>query len=113
MSDTTRLQRHIAIMSDACIEGAVVYRAERDDNRSADAPIDDNWERRSDIPTNWNWFKYDYRVVLPKVVDFEAIGECGCYIDRIAAGAAQGAYNNPADAIALIRTQLDIIVSKL
>lgn len=113
MSAQARVARHAAIMTDALVEGAVVYRAERDDNRPANAPIDDNWERRSEIPTNFNWFKYDYRVVLPQAVDFESIGECASTIDNIAAGAVRGAYSNTSDAVALIRAQLDLIASKL
>lgn len=39
------------------------FRAERNDDRPYNQEIDGYFNRCEEVPTNWNFFKYDYRAV--------------------------------------------------
>lgn len=108
-----RVLRHIAIMQAALEPGAVVYRADRDDNRSADAPMGDEWERRDEVPTNFNWYKYDYRVVTPPAIDVEEMSAAANRVRAIVNGVMNNAYDNKDVARTLLRGELEQMLSKL
>lgn len=108
-----RVLRHIAIMQAAIQPGAVVYRADRDDNRSADAPMGDEWERRDEVPTNFNWYKYDYRVVLPAPLDVDDLSAAANRVRAIIGGVSNNAYDNIETARTLLRGELEQMLSKL
>jgi hypothetical protein len=110
----SRVQRHIAVMTASLEPNAIVYRAERNDDRSAHEPItSDVWTQCESKPTNFNWFKYDYRVVTAPVFDWNPILEATRRANEIAASADAGAYENADDAKRLLKAELEAIVSKL
>lgn len=108
-----RVQRHIAIMTDALRDNAVVYRAERNDDRPVNSPIDDEWTQCESKPTNFNWYKYDYRVVTAPVFDWQGVVSATQRARDIAGSAYAGAYENADDAKRLLKAELEAIVSKL
>lgn len=109
-----RVQRHIAIMQAALQPGAVVYRADRNDNRPADSSLDsDEWERRDEVPTNFNWYKYDYRCVVPAPLDVEDLSAAANRVRAIIGGVSNNAYDNIETARTLLRGELEQMLTKL
>ena len=110
----SRVQRHIAIMTAALADDAVVYRADRNDDRPAAQEIDPSvWTKCESKPTNYNWFKYDYRVVTAPVFDWDAIVESTQRARDIAGSAYNGAYENIDDAKRLLKAELEAVIAKL
>lgn len=110
----SRVQRHIAVMTASLEPNAIVYRADRNDDRSAHEPItSDVWTQCESKPTNFNWFKYDYRVVSAPVFDWNPILEATRRANEIAAGADAGAYENTDDAKRLLKAELEAVIAKL
>lgn len=110
----SRVQRHIAVMTASLEPNAIVYRAERNDDRSAHEPItSDVWTQCESKPTNFNWFKYDYRVVSEPPFDWQEIVSATQRARDVAGSAYAGAYENTDDAKRLLKAELEAIVSKL
>lgn len=109
-----RVQRHIAIMTAALDPNAVVYRADRNDDRPASQEIDPFvWTKCESKPTNYNWFKYDYRVVTAPAFDWQEIVDATQRARDVAGSAYSGAYDNADDAKRLLKAELEAIVAKL
>jgi len=109
-----RVQRHIAIMTAALDPNAIVYRAERNDDRPVSQEIDPyEWTECESKPTNYNWFKYDYRVVSGPVFDWSDIAVATQRARDIAASAEADAYDNTDDAKRLLKAELEAIIAKL
>jgi hypothetical protein len=113
MSQSSRVARHIAVMQAALQPNAIVYRAIRNDDRPASSFDLSEWDKRSDIPSNFNWYLYDYRVVTKPVFDFDAIWLVADRIRELAQGGKAGAFDDDASAVSLIKAEVDLLASKL
>lgn len=66
------IENQIDVLTKSKQPGAVVYRAMRDDSRRYDGGLD-GFERCESKPDRWNFFKYDYRVVVPAPLDWNTV----------------------------------------
>ena len=66
------IQNQIDVLTKSRLPGAVVYRAERDDARRYSDNVA-GFEKCETKPDRWNFFKYDYRVVVPTPLPWDTI----------------------------------------